>query len=483
MPADTPVGQRASPPEPHAISPALRRRLQQCYEHGTRLAQQEACDHDYAHSILVECVVNDPGNLVYVEAMLQNLQKKYRNNKRGAWLGGFGGRGPLKKAAAKKDWNDVLRLGPAVLKKNPWDVATLRALADACAAYGYHEVELRYLKSALDANPKDPAVNRHCALSLARIGQFDQAIVCWERVDEIRRGDVEAQQMISELQIEKTRQRGRFGGEPRRTGGPASAPAPVADEPPPPAAEEPPRRQVRLTPRQELEQQIANHPTDLTAYFELAQLHLNEGRDAEALHVLHKALGASGNSHQVQERIEDVEIIRKQHQLAVAEKQAAHNPTEETKHLVEQLRSDLQRFEWEVFYRRAERYPQDPEIQFQLGLRLKRLEKPREALSCFEAARKAAARRAEAELEMGECWQLLKQYGKALECYRRAAQHATIEQAEIHKRSLYRAAVLATALQNLDTAESCFVELLQLDPTYKDVATRLDKVREIRHKG
>ena len=241
-----------------------------------------------------------------------------------------------------------------MLKKNPWDVPTLCAMADACAAYGYHEVELRYLKNALDANPKDPAVNRHCALSLARLGQFDQAIACWERVDEARRGDAEAQQMISELQIEKTRQRGRPSGEPRRSVAQSTAQAVSVDEAPPPPVEEAPRRQVRLTPRQELEQQLANHPTDLTSYFALAQVHLDEHRHADALHVLHKALASSGNSHQVQERIEDVEITRKQHQLAEAEKPASSAPFEDQRQLVEQLRADLSQFEREVHPRCSE---------------------------------------------------------------------------------------------------------------------------------
>ena len=75
------------------------------------------------------------------------------------------------------------------------------------------------------------------------------------------------------------------------------------------------------------------------------------------------------------------------------------------------------------------------EIQFQLGLRLERLEKPREAIPCLEAARNWLPA-AEAEVEMGECWQLIKQYGKALDCYR-AAQHAAHEHVEVRKRSLY----------------------------------------------
>ena len=64
-------------------------------------------------------------------------------------------------------------------------------MAEACEALEYREAELRYLKMALEANPKDPEVNRHCAKSLQRTGLFDQAIVCWHRVEEALKDDVE----------------------------------------------------------------------------------------------------------------------------------------------------------------------------------------------------------------------------------------------------------------------------------------------------
>ena len=96
-------------PEAQVVSPALRKKLQQCYEHGTKLMQQEKYDFDYAHSMLAECLQSDPGNPVYVEVFLQNLQRKYRNNKRGAFFA-LGGKGALKKALAKKDWSELLKL-------------------------------------------------------------------------------------------------------------------------------------------------------------------------------------------------------------------------------------------------------------------------------------------------------------------------------------------------------------------------------------
>lgn len=481
-----PSTESASPP---VVTPAVRKKLQQCYEHGTKLMQQEKYDFDYAHSILIECVKGDPGNSVYVEAFLQNLQKKYNHNKRGALLA-FGGKGPFKKALAKHDWLEVLRLGPDVLKSNPWDVATLRGMAEACAAFDFHEVELRYLKNALTPHPNDPAVNKHCAQSLARIGQFDQAIVCWQRVDEALRGDDEAQRMISDLQIAKTKGHGgHLSGDAARRHAVARAAQAAAQAAnttesaePAAAAGQSRSREIKLTPRQVLEQDIANRPTDLDAYFQLADLHVAEDRLAEATHVLTKALAASGNQLRVQEKLEDVEIIRKRQQLQIAEKRQAAEPNDAAQQLAHQLREDLNRLELEVYDRRSQRYPQDLELKFQLAMRLKRGGNVREAIKVFQLSAGLASRRAAAALEEGECLQRLKQYDKALGAYRRAAQESGAGNAEIHRLALYRLGTLAEGLKHWDAAEQALGELVGLDPQYKDAAIHLDKLRAIRHK-
>jgi tetratricopeptide (TPR) repeat protein len=232
-----------------------------------------------------------------------------------------------------------------------------------------------------------------------------------------------------------------------------------------------------------LEQQIANNAADLDAYLKLAQMHVDEDRFGDAVLVLHKGLAASGNDLKFQERLEDVEILRKKHQLAVAEQRAGKDGEDEAQQLAKQLRDDLNRFEWEIFYARAERYPRDLEIKFQLGIRLKRLGKLREAMECFEATLRLPARLPGSALEMGECWQRMKEYSKALDCYRQAAERSTPEQIGLRKLALYRAGVLGAGLHNLEAAEKYFGELLELDADYKDAASRLDKIRGIRHKG
>ena len=463
------------------ITPKLRRRLQECYEQGTRLMTQGKYDHDYVYSFLVQCVLRDPANTVYLEAFLENLHRKYNNNKKGAMLN-FGGKGPIKKAVAKENWEQVLKLAADALKSNPWDVTVLRAAADACAAFGYHQAELRYLRNALVPNPQDPAVNRHCALSLARIGDFDQAITCWTRVDEAKHGDDEAQRMISELQIQKTVGVTREEDNRPSTRRRAEREAKAASATSPAASSE--RREIELTKRQELERAVANNPTDLDSYFELADLHVAEQRLGEAAHVVNKAIAASGGNYKARERLEDIEILRKQEQIAIAEQRVAANADAEAPELVSRLKEDLNRYELEVFNSRTERYPNDLEAKFQLGVRLRKAGNYRQAIPILSDAAKLESRQAKSLLELGECLQRTKQYDKALECYvRSVAKAVATEDVEVQKLARYRCGILSAGLHNHEAAEEHFVALIAIDPTYKDVAPRLDKIREIRDKG
>ncbi len=486
MAADHSLNQ-PDPPAPapgaKAISPAARKRLQRCFERGQQLAQQEKPDFDYAHAMFSGCVLNDPGNLEYTEAMLSNLQRKYNNNKRGARLKGFGGRSAFKKAAASEDWDEVFRLGIELLQTNPWDVQTLRALALACKANHYNEVELRYLKNALDVNPKDIEVNRHCAESLTRMGQFDQAIACWHRIEELDRGDKEARKRISELTLAKTGMGlpgAETSGDKAARGLPPSVASVAAKTSPSDEGQTKPAKAVEeeMTIGQ-LETALQEDPTDVDRYVELAERYTTEHHYREAYQTLKRGLEAAGGTDlRLQDLLEDAQIRMVRAQLAIAEKRAANEPTAEATDLVRRFRAEVNRQELAIFAARSERYPEDLAVRFELGVRLRREAKYREAIGAFEAARQDATRRALATLEMGECFQQLKQYVKALKCYQSAGADAT-PNSDVQKLALYRGGVLASALKNLEVAREMLTELVELDPDYRDVAPRLDKLRQI----
>jgi len=485
------------------VSSAMRRRLETCFEHGQRLTSQKKADYDYANTMFTECVVKDPGNLRYVEAFFDNLCRKYKNNKKGARFKASGAsKGAFKKAQAKKEWPEVLNLGPDILKTNPWDVSTLRAMAEACAAFHPHlnEVEPKYLRMALDAKPKDVETNRHCAKSLTRMGQYDQAIACWRRVEEVKRNDAEANRAIANLMVEKTRTQVGIDDHDDLTdeekakrraerGRQAAAAAERAREEQERKAEdadkkeaEPKRRVIPLTPRQELEQAINENPLDMDNYVALAELLTEQDRTVEVGPVLQKAVVAAGDDIQAHEQLTRFETRQARHQFAVAQKRAQEERTEETIQLVKQMKAELNRQELDVYADRCDRFPDRLVLKYELALRLKRAGKYDEAIEQFNQCQEVPRLKALSVLETGECYQQTKRYNQALECYKEAVEMAKAPtEVEYRKLALYRTATLAFGLKDLETTERYYAILFEFDPDYKDVRARLDKIKEIRY--
>src|SRR4029077_2768580 len=54
---------------------------------------------------------------------------------------------------------------------------------------------------------------RKAADTLTRLGQFDQAISCWRRVEQAKPNDEEAGKAISKLSVERTIQKGGYNEE------------------------------------------------------------------------------------------------------------------------------------------------------------------------------------------------------------------------------------------------------------------------------
>lgn len=286
-------------------------RLEQLYQRAQKLSSVER-NYDYAHELLAQCVMHAPASEVYAVAMLANLRAKHAGgSKKSASLFGQGNRA-LKKALQNNDWSAILQQGATLLKANPWDIATLRAMATACEAHHGNEAELVYLKQALDANPKDIEVNRHCARSLGRMGQFDQAIACWHRIETLRGKDAEAARMISRLAEEKLKYP---GGIPPTAVAPAPAKAVAVDQPQATASAAEPS----LTQRQLLERAVGDNPQDERLHLRLADELIASAEYQEAARRLQQALIACGDSQSLLEKLDQVRTLLAQQRQNQAE--------------------------------------------------------------------------------------------------------------------------------------------------------------------
>jgi len=434
-------------------------------------------DYDYASNMFMQCVVGDPGNLIYAQTFLGNLQKKYDNNKKGSKLAGLKGAGTkahIKKAIGKKDWPGVVKSCCEMLKLNPRDTTALCAMATACENLDADECELFYLKSALNTNPKDAEINRLSGLALARQGDFDQAIACWHRVEQAKPDDEEARKAIADLTVEKTIHQGKYeqkieeAGQADSSGDSSAAKQAAAIEP-------------AISREKQLEKVIAKSPEVIENYVELAELHAGHDRLEEAEEVLNKGLQASGGGDlTVRERLEDIQLRRATRQVEIAEQRAQQVKTEEALTLAKKMKVELNNQEIEVYSSRVERNPNDGGLHFELAQRLKKAGKYNEAIQSFQAARSDVRHKAQIHLELGECFHHIKQYKLAMSNYRSSVEAAGESPTATKKLALYRAGVLSMGLKDWEGAEKYLTTLADADFAYKDVADRLDKLAAMR---
>ncbi len=440
------------------LSPAKRKRLEKVFEHSGKKASTST-DYDYICELLGQCVAGDPGNITYVRSYIENLQKKYGNNKKGSPLAQFkerGSRSALKKALAQEQWDEAIKFGLKALTVNPWDTSTLTGMATAAAKSGDRDCELYYLRCALSANAKDPEGNRLYGIALGERGLFDQAIACWHRVEEARPDDDEARRAIAVLTVQKARSRGEFDDDDATSRKLRSRA----------------QQQEETTLEQRMLQKIQNDPKNMANYLELSQYFINEERykDCEAL--LAKAYEASGGSHEIREKWEDAQLRHLRQQIA-----GAKDPETKKKLQEEYFEKDMV-----VCKYRVERYPNNLAFKYELGYRYMLTKRYKEAIQELQAAKNDPRRKGACMLVLGQCFQQIKQYRLAMSHYESAIQEIPDRDAENKKKALHLAGRLAMSpvLNDIDTAEKHLTTLAGLDFTYKDISALLDKIAKLR---
>jgi tetratricopeptide (TPR) repeat protein len=398
-----------------------------------------------------------------------------------------GSRNAIGKAASKGQWREAFTAACGALKSNPWDVATLLDVAEAYEQIGSDECQLYILRWALDASPKDVTVNRRAAQALAKLGQFDQAIACWRRVEQAKPGDQEATKAISQLSVERTIQKGGYnqeslyGAVADQEGLEASLRDRIGKSQTGSGEFAPVKAGATNGREKELLEAVAKSPADVANYLELADLFAEQNRLREAIDILAKALAASGGGDlAIRERLEDTQLRRVQDQVAVAQRRAEQEKTEEATDLAKRMAAQANQAELEVYAARAARSPGNTLLQFELGLRCKKAGKFREAIQAFQAARGDAKRKSQVEIHLGESFQHIRQFRLALSSYEAAIEAADDMQPDARKLALYRAGVLASELNDRDKAEKHLTRLAAIDFGYRDVADRLDKLAALR---
>lgn len=445
-----------------------------------------------AANLLADCVVVEPGNPAFIRALLDHITAKPAIGENGHSTAGE--MSPeLQQAVAECNWPQIQRLAPRFLAAHADDLPSLVALASACAAQGESAGELCYLERAGEIAPDDLEVNRRLGRALFKMQRLDEALARWRRVEELDEADAQAVQAIAELIRERSRQRaglmtaereqwqlagGANGANGNHRPTPTSAKSSLDRLLAASASSAAGASNIKRTPIQELEVAIREFPSNADYYLQIVPLYLQAGREYDAEKLLAKGRQATSNDPRVCQLWEDVTMLRMDKKLALAKKLAQENDTPETQKELAQIIAERDQVETDIFVSRCQREPQNAAVRVQLGMRLRRAGKVREACQRLEEALRDKAERPNAALELGECHRQQGNYKEALRFFRMAANSALQpEHLAARKQALYHAGGLAAKLRMRRLAERYLSELQRLDSNYKDAPAILAEAR------
>ena len=414
-------------------------------------------DFDYLTELFSQCVLGDPGNSNYVQGYIENLQKKYNNNKKGSPFAQFkerGSRSALKKALAQQHWDEAIKHGLKVLAVNPWDVPTLTGMATAAGKSGDFECE--FVLSQHRAPWPIPGIPPSTGFAAWPWPIAES----WTRPSPAgiasRRPCLTTRRpngRIAVLVEQRLRAKGGYDE------GDTAREVRVRGE-----------QQAELNLEQKMRQKIEQEPQTVAHYLDLAQYYLNAERFGEAEDLLAKAYELSDGDTDIREKWEDAQLRHLRQRLA-----KTHDPAAKKKLQQEYYEKDLA-----VCKNRVERYPEILAFKYDLGYRYLLTKQYTEAIPQLQLAQNDPRKKGLCMLVLGQCFEQIKQYKMAMTQYEAAIHEIPDRDAENKRRALYRAGRLALRLRNIETAEKYLTTLAGLDFSYRDVKDLLDKVARLR---
>ncbi len=433
---------------------------------------------DYASNMFREALKLEPGNLLYRQALRGVQRRRFQNDPSKVSMLVGARNQPIRLRASsarnKSKWVEAIEHCEDAFAHNPWDVQA--AIIASEAAEGLEELVLaRWLLESVAAQGSDD-VNylRHLARIYERNEDWERSISCWERLRKISPTDDEAIRKIRGLQASATISRSGLGDAIHRV-------ERQEDEKPDLDPDLEKLKSHAQTPEERLRGLIAEEPTRVAAYLELADLLKRSNRLDESEKMLARAVKQNPGDELLIQAHAEVQIARLQRAISVQRRKVRDQPDDEDlKARLDQLTTVLDDYEVKEFQRRAECRPEDLSNRYHLGVRLARKGRHDEAIAEFQKARHDPTLQLKALYELGLCFEAKdlpklaeRNYQEALKLVDAADQEMTIV---LH----YRLGRAAESQGDLKAAEEHYNEVAATDYGYEDVAQRLESLNRRR---
>jgi tetratricopeptide (TPR) repeat protein len=442
----------------------------------------KAGDLDYCMQLLLACCKIDPANLTYRQELRHTQRAKYKNNGTGqslAYVRTLMGRFRMKRAVLNGNYLDALVQAELILMRNPWDMATHLAMAQAFEALEWPDHALWTLEQIRPTHPKNPKVNRPLARLYEQRGNFNQAIALWELVRKADPNDLEAQRKGKDLAASATIAKGRYedavnGDAPS----PANAAETSTEQPALGATEKAPPPKEDRYPREIAAQmeKIKQNPKNANGYLALANIYRKAEQFDKAKKILEDGLGPTGNSFEIVQEMLDLDIEPFRRDLGITEEKLRKDPRDAgLQEIRAKLVKEINTRELEFYRNRSDRFPTDTAARFEMGTRLLRAGQIDEAIKELQTVRNDPRHHGKAHFYLGMCFKTRNNWKLAQRNFEEALQHLGDGDGFLRKETMF---VLATGYADsgeLDRAIELGCDLANLDYNYKNIGALIEE--------
>lgn len=191
----SPASSTPPPPNPPAVlSAAQRHQLGRQFEQAKQLLNRHPPDYAGTHRVLSDCCTLDPGNTLFLQALLENLQRgKGKTATAWPWQV-WQRRAAFKVAMHERQFGLALTHGWFLLGESPHDARLLTSLAEICSELDHGPSQVLLLQEAYRIAPESPDVLRPLANALGEAGQFAAAGTIWRELLKLQPGDLQAKE-------------------------------------------------------------------------------------------------------------------------------------------------------------------------------------------------------------------------------------------------------------------------------------------------
>lgn len=369
---------------------------------------------------------------------------------------------------------DALKIAEQVLNSDPNSAAGHKLLGEAAMLAELPKTAILSLEIVVKNSPKDEEAKKSLARAYSAAGQGDKAEAIFAELMRLHPNDLRLTQELKDISAQKTLKEGGYEALSSGTGSYRD----ILKDKDEAVALEQAGRQVKdedVSARMigELEAQLIKEPNNLKALRSLAELYEQRKDFDKALDTYQRIVNLDGGSDaSLQKVIADTKVKRFNHLISQID---ANAPDSAEK--VKQIEAERDAFLLAECQARAEKYPNDLLIRFDLGKLFLQNGKVREAIQEFQKAQNNPNKRIQSLAYLGQCFAQRGMNDMAAAKLQEAIKEKLVFDDE-KKEMIYTLGGVFDKMGKKEESIEQYKIIYQTDSGYKDVADIVEKYYE-----